>query len=69
MKFLLAFLPKEYRDLVSLGQRLVASLDTPAERKKAVEYALNILADGKVTDDELLHMGSLLGIRSEARHR
>ena len=36
MKFLLAFMPKEYKEMIILGQRIVNRLDTSAERQAAI---------------------------------
>ena len=62
MKFLLAFMPKEYKEMIILGQRIVNRLDTSAERQEAISYGVEMLQDGKVTVGEWDKFGSKLGI-------
>ncbi len=62
MKFLLAFMPKEYKEMIVLGQRIVNRLDTSAERQEAISYGVEMLQDGKVTVGEWAKFGSKLGI-------
>ena len=62
MKFLLAFMPKEYKEMIVLGQRIVNRLDTSAERQEAISYGVEMLQDGKVTVGEWARFGSKLGI-------
>ena len=62
MKFLLAFMPKEYKEMIILGQRIVNRLDTSAERQEAISYGVEMLQDGKVTVGEWAKFGSKLGI-------
>ena len=62
MRFLLKFLPKEYRNLVELGMRIVENLDTKEERQQAVEMGIQILKDGKIQPTELASFGKALGI-------
>jgi hypothetical protein len=62
MGFLLKFLPKEYRNLVELGMRIVENLDTKEERQKAVEMGIQILKDGNITPIEWASFGKALGI-------
>ena len=62
MRFLLKFLPKEYRGLVELGMRIVENLDTKEERQKAVEMGIEILKDGNIDAPEWAKLGKVLGI-------
>ena len=62
MKFLLAFMPKEYKEMIILGQRIVNRLDTSAERQEAISYGVEMLQDGRVTVGEWAKFGSKLGI-------
>ncbi len=62
MNWIMKFLPKEQRNMLELGMRIVASLDTGAERKEAVDYGIHMLKDGKVSVSEWAKFGSKLGI-------
>ena len=62
MKWIMKFLPKDKRDMLELGMRIVASLDTGAERKEAIDYGIKMLEDGKVSVGEWAKFGSKLGI-------
>ena len=62
MKFLLAFMPKEYKEMIIRGQRIVNRLDTSAERQEAISYGVEMLQDGRVTVGEWAKFGSKLGI-------
>ena len=55
-------LPKEYRDLLILGQQIIGNLDTKDERAEVIAYAKEMLADGKVTVPEWGRFGGKLGI-------
>ena len=61
-KLLLKLLPKQTRQFIILGQRIVSRLDTAEERNVAVNYGISMLADGKVTVGEWSRFGSKLGI-------
>ena len=72
MNWLLKFLPEETRQMVLLGQRIIAALDTPEERRVAIQYGIEMLEDGRVEVGEWAKFGSKLGIlraprRSKAR--
>ena len=70
MNWLLKFLPEEKRNLIILGQRIIACLDTPQEREAAVNYGMKMLEDGRVTVGEWSQFGSKLGIlRSPLKNR
>jgi hypothetical protein len=62
MSFLLKLLPKEYRNLVELGMRIVENLDTKEERQQAVEMGIQILKDGNIDPTEWAKFGKALGI-------
>ena len=38
-KMLIGLLPKEYRNLLEVGMRIVSQLDTPKERSEALTFA------------------------------
>ena len=61
-KFLVGLLPKEYRNLIEVGLRMVSQLDTPEERAEAINFAWLALADGKLTPGEWAQIGSKLGV-------
>ena len=67
MNFLLRLLPAETRQLLVLGKRILASMDTAEERREAVAYGIEMLADGKVTVGEWSRFGSKLGILRQPR--
>jgi hypothetical protein len=60
--WLLRFLPEEQKAMVTLGTRIVGCLDSSEERKQAIAYGVEMLADGKVTVGEWAKFGSKLGI-------
>ena len=62
MNWILKLLPKDKRNMLELGMRIVASLDTATERKEAVDYGIHMLKDGKVSVSEWAKFGSKLGI-------
>jgi hypothetical protein len=62
MNWLLKFLPEETRQMVLLGQRIIAALDTPEERRVAIQYGIEMLEDGRVEVGEWAKFGSKLGI-------
>jgi hypothetical protein len=67
MNWLLKFLPGDTKELVVLGQRILASMDTAEERRAAVAYGISMLADGRVTVGEWSRFGSKLGILRQPR--
>ena len=62
MNWILKLLPEDKRKMLELGMRIVASLDTKAERQAAIDYGIQMLDDGKVTVGEWAKFGSKLGI-------
>lgn len=62
MNFLRRLLPADIRQLLVLGESILASLDTAEERRAAVAHGIQMLADGKVTVVEWSQFGSKLGV-------
>jgi hypothetical protein len=62
MNWVLRFLPEDTRQLIVLGQRIIASLDTPEERREAVQYGIEMFVDGRVEVGEWAKFGSKLGV-------
>ena len=67
MEWILRFIPEEKRQLIVLGQRIIASLDTPAERRAAIRFGIKMLSSdseggSRVTITEWSRFGSRLGI-------
>ena len=62
MNWILRFLPEDKKNMLVLAMRIVASLDSGAERKEAIDYGIKMLEDGKVTVGEWAKFGSKLGI-------
>ena len=62
MNWILRFLPEDKKNMLELATRIVASLDSGAERKEAIDYGIKMLEDGKVTVGEWAKFGSKLGI-------
>ena len=62
MNFLLGLLPADTRNLIKLGQQIVSALDTPKERKAAIDHGIKMLQDGKITPIEWTQWGKALGV-------
>ena len=62
MNWILRFVSQDTRDLITLGQRIVGCLDTPEERRVAVEYDIEMFKDGRVEVGEWARFGSKLGV-------
>ena len=69
MNWILKLLPQDTRQLIVLGQRIVACLDTPAERRAAVQYGIEMFRDGRVEVTEWSRFGSRLGVLRAPKHR
>jgi len=69
MNWVLRFLPEDTRQLIELGQRIVARLDTPEERREAIQYGIKMFADGRVEVGEWARFGSRLGVLKAPKHR
>ena len=62
MKWLTMLLSVNWRELAILGERIVSNLDTAKERKEAIAFCVEKMADGKVTCGEWSQIGSKFGI-------
>ena len=67
MNWVLRFLPQDTRQLIMLGQRIISCLDTPEERREAVQYGIKMLSSDseggvRVTVSEWARFGSRLGV-------
>ena len=62
MNWILNLLPKEYKQMVVLAQRIISQLDTKEERQDALEYGIAMMEDGVVNVGEWSKFGSKLGI-------
>ena len=62
MRCLLKLLPKEYKQMVVLAQRIISQLDTKVERQEALAYGIAMMEDGVVNVGEWSKFGSKLGI-------
>jgi hypothetical protein len=62
MDWILRFLPSDYKQMVTLGLRIISHLDTKEERREALQYGIDMLQDGKVEVGEWARFGSKLGI-------
>ena len=62
MNWILRFLPEDKKNMLELAMRIVASLDSGAERKEAIDSGIKMLEDGKVTVGAWAKFGSKLGI-------
>ena len=59
---LLRLLPARYRNLVELGQRIFANLDTAEEREEVLDYFKQALNDGRISVTEWSNIGKRLKI-------
>jgi len=62
INLLMRFLPADKRAMVELAMRMVAKLDTPAERKAVAEWGIQAFSDGKISVPEWGELGGKLGI-------
>ena len=67
MEILMKFLPADKRAMIQLAMRMVAKLDTPAERKAVAEYGIAAFKDGSVSITEWATIGGKLGILTGPR--
>tara|TARA_Y100000310_G_scaffold189352_1_gene189313 strand:- start:209 stop:433 length:225 start_codon:yes stop_codon:yes gene_type:complete len=67
LQMLLRFLPADKRAMIQLAMRMVAKLDTPAERKAVAEYGIAAFKDGSVSITEWATIGGKLGILTGPR--
>jgi hypothetical protein len=62
MTWLMNLLPKEYKQMVILAERIISQLDTKVERQEALAYGIAMMEDGVVNVGEWSKFGSKLGI-------
>jgi len=62
MKWLTMLLSVDWREMATLGERIVGNLDTAKERKEAIAFCIDKFVDGKVTCAEWSQIGSKFGI-------
>jgi len=62
MQWLMRLLPKDTRQLIQLAQRVIERLDTPEERRAAIQYGIEMFKDGRVTVGEWSRFGSKCGV-------
>ena len=62
MNWLIKLLPKEYKQMVILAERIISQLDTKVERQEALAYGIAMMEDGVVNVGEWSKFGSKLGI-------
>ena len=61
---LMRFLPADKRAMIRLALRMVAKLDTAAERKAVADWGIRAFKDGKISVPEWGELGGKLGILS-----
>jgi hypothetical protein len=66
---LLRLLPARYRNLVELGQRIFANLDTARERKEVLDYFKQALQDGQISVNEWAKIGKKLHIYKKRENK
>jgi len=62
LQMLMKFLPADKRAMIELAMRMVAKLDTAAERKAVAEWGIRAFKDGKISVPEWGELGGKLGI-------
>ena len=62
MNWLMKLLPKEYKQMVILAERIISQLDTKVERQEALAYGIAMMEDGVVNVGEWSKFGAKLGI-------
>jgi hypothetical protein len=61
-QLLIKLLPADKKALVELAFRITSSLDTPEERKRVIDYGIEMLADGKISVTEWTRFGKMAGV-------
>jgi hypothetical protein len=64
---LMRFLPADKRAMIQLALRMVAKLDTAAERKAVADWGIRAFKDGKISVPEWGELGGKLGILTGPR--
>ena len=67
LQMLMKFLPADKRAMIELAMRMVAKLDTAAERKAVAEWGIRAFEDGKISVPEWGELGGKLGILTGPR--
>ena len=62
MNLLKMLVSVNWRGLATLGERIVGNLDTAQERKEAIAFCVEKLADGKCTVSDWSQIGSKFGL-------
>jgi len=67
LSMLMRFLPADKRAMIQLVMRMVAKLDTPAERQAVAEYGIAAFKDGSISITEWATIGGKMGILTGPR--
>ena len=67
INLLMRFLPADKRAMIALALRMVANLDTAAERKAVAEWGIQAFKDGRLSVSEWATLGGKLGILTGPR--
>ena len=62
LQLLIKLLPADKKALLELALRITANLDTPEERKKVLDYGIEMLADGVIRPTEWTRFGKMAGV-------
>lgn len=62
MNWLKMLVSVNWRGLATMGERIVGNLDTAQERKEAIAFCVEKLADGKCTVADWSQIGSRFGV-------
>ena len=62
LQLLIKLLPADKKALVELALRITANLDTPEERKRVLDYGIEMLADGIIRPTEWTRFGKMAGV-------
>ena len=62
MTILMKLLPADKRAMIELAMRMVAKLNTPAERQAVAEYGIAAFKDGSISITEWATIGGKMGI-------
>ena len=69
MQWLMRLLPKDTRQLIWLARRIIERLDTPEERRAAIQYGIEMFKDGRVTITEWIRFGVKCGVLRARKRR
>tara|TARA_R100001530_G_scaffold86474_1_gene60203 strand:- start:219 stop:437 length:219 start_codon:yes stop_codon:yes gene_type:complete len=62
LTILMKLLPADKRAMIELAMRMVAKLNTPAERQAVAEYGIAAFKDGSISITEWATIGGKMGI-------